>query len=335
MMVGRVLGRSETNRLRRSQPSTTAAAAAPAMTDTCAGVPPSLGLLEIPDDVLWLVIQHLTRVPASSGDCSPGFSCVDRAGYAQGVRLAGTCRAIAERFYSSLDALALPSVASLNDGALNFMARHAGSATKRLVLRNCTRLTDASVFSMAMHMKSLRSIDLSFIANITDSAIVELCDSVGSQLEKLLLRKCENITDHSLFAIARCTNLRTLDLSHLGQGISDAGMLFICRGCGPALRLLSISHNPRLTDDTFVAVGMYCRHLEQLCARNLPLVSDAGFEVMCRGVGSTVVGLDIIDCCSLTKDSVVRAMRKYCTHIQLIDPESHSLRYVMCRVFYS
>jgi hypothetical protein len=322
MVVGRVLGRS-TSRLTRTQPST----AAPSMTD--ADTVPSLGLLEIPDDVLWLVIQNLTRVPASSGDCSPGFSCVDRAGYAEGVRLASTCRAIAERFYSSLDALALPSVSTLSDGALNFVARHAGSATKRLVLRNCTQLTDASVFSMAMHMKSLRSIDLSFIANITDSSIVELCDSVGSQLDKLLLRKCEHITDHSLFAIARCTNLRTLDLSHLGEGISDSGMLFICRGCGPALRLLSISHNPRLTDDTFVAVGMYCRNLEQLCARNLPLVSDAGFEVMCRGVGSTVLGLDVIDCCSLTKDAVVRAMRENCAHLQLIDPENHSLRYVM------
>jgi hypothetical protein len=120
--------------------------------------------------------------------------------------------------------------------------------------------------------------------------------------------------------------LHTLDLSHIGEGVSDIGMVLVCRGCGPSLRLLSISHNARLSDDTFVAVGMFCRNLEQLCARNLPLVSDAGFAALCRGVGPVVYGLDVIDCWSLTKDALIRAIREHCVHIQLTDPENHSLR---------
>lgn len=299
-------------------------------------------LLDLPDDVLDLIVRKVSRVvssptdgTATGSDIDRCFeSCVDVRGYARGVRLAKTCRSFSHQFFSSLDSLTLPSVSRFDDAALKFIGKNVGRSMKRLVLRNCSLLSDQAVHTIASEMTELQALDLSFIPSITDDAIARLCRSLYKTLEKLLLRKCELLTEGSMTEIARCSKLRTLDLSYIGPAMSDSGMDAICHGCGPSLEYLAISHNSQLSDKSFASIGEHCTRLLQLCARCLPLVTDSGFAALCRGVGETARGLDVIDCRSLTKDAVVRAYRDYCRHISLIDPENHSLRYVWWVFFF-
>jgi hypothetical protein len=298
--------------------------------------PPSL--LDLPFDVLGLVVRFVSRVPDSISSLNDdsalqhpdAVSCVDADGYAQGLNLAMTCRKFNSLFHPSLAAITLPSIPLLDDRAVVSIAEHSRDATRRLIIRNCPLLTDRALAGIAANMSGLRTVDLSFLAGVTDAGVVALCSAVGWQLDKLLLRKCTGLTDVSLNAIAVCASLRTLDLSYIGPAITDAGTFALCRGCGPSLRIFSLSHNPSLSDNTFVAIGTFCGRLQQLCARSLPLVTDAGFLALCQGVGATACGLDVIDCRTLTKYAVVRAFSEYCRHIHHVDdPESRSLRSVL------
>lgn len=286
-------------------------------------------LLSLPDDLISTIAHHLSHIPENPASAPHPTTTVDAAGYARGAALAETCTALASTFYTSLDAVTLPSVAALDDAAVAAIARRAGPATGRLVLRSCARLTDAAALAVATHMTSLRSVDLSFVPSLTDAAVAALCGAGAPRLEKLLLRKCARLTDAALTAVAACARLETLDISHVGEGVSDAGVSAVCAGCGLSLRLLSISHNPRLGDGSLSAIGAGCRAIVQLCARGLSLVTDSGMEALCRGVGGTARGLDLIDCPALTKECVVRCFADLCPGISVVDPESHSLRHVL------
>lgn len=291
--------------------------------------PPAPSFLDLPEDVVDTVVRVVSRVPENPSDGGSPASCVDAAGFARGLRLALTCRSLADRFFTSLDAVTLPSVSTLSDDAVASIARRAGPATQRLVLRSCASLTDSSALAVAACMTSLRAVDFSFVPHITDTGVTAICGALGDRLEKLLLRKCTKLTDVSLGAIGTCTRLETLDISHVGPALTDEGVAAMVAGCGRNLRLLSISNNPSLSDDTFFAIGAWCANLVQICARCLPLVSDTAFEALCQGIGHSVRGVDVIDCPGLSKGAVVSALTRYCPAISLIDPENHSLRHVL------
>lgn len=190
-------------------------------------------------------------------------------------------------------------------------------------------LTDASALAVAACMTSLRAVDFSFVPHISDCGVTAICSALGKQLEKLLLRKCTKLTDVSLRAIAECTRLETLDISHIGAALTDEGFSVMVAGCGPSLHLLSMSNNPSLSDESFCAIGMWCNSMVQICARGLPLVTDVGFEGLCQGIGQAVRGVDVIDCTGLTKSGVIGALTRFCPAISLVDPENHSLRHVL------
>lgn len=285
--------------------------------------PTSGELLKLPDDVLMLIFRALMHGSGSAHDAS----CVDASGYASALSLAQACKALNKHFYLSVDALTLPSLQSLTDTAVDSLARNLGSATLRIVLRSCPLLTDAAAISLSQHMTSLRSVDFSFL-KLTDDGLLALLNACGPSLETLLLRECTQLTDRSLHAISKCVRLESLDVSRIGESISDSTMSAICEASGSFLRLLGISLNPNLSDGTFRAIGRHCSNLKQLCARNLPLVTNAGFNALCIGVGKTIRGLDVLDCTLLTKNAVLRSIQEYCIHIELTPTGYFSLRYV-------
>lgn len=286
-------------------------------------------LLSLPDDLISKISYHICHAPENPASAPYPTTTVDYAGYSRGAALAQTCTHLASTFYTSLDAITLPSIATLDDGSVAALARRAGPATTRLVLRSCTLLGNASVLSIAAHMTSLRWVDLSFLPSLTDASIIALTRTTHRQLRKLLVRKCTSLTDASLAAIALCTNLETLDISHIGPALSDSGVVAIAAAAGTNLRLLSLSRNPSLTDVSLCAIGAHCPALVQLCARSLPLITDHGVTELCRGVGRSARGLDFIDCAALTKYGIVDAFGRYCPAISVVDPEGHSLKHVL------
>lgn len=294
-----------------------------------ANIKPDLKLLDLPDDVLQLILRCLTRPPRApvvEGDVSG----VQLATLRQALPVALTCKRLYALLYSTLDNVCLWSP-NLVDDELEQLAVNAGEYLRRLVVRGCVKLTDKSVYALIRNAPRLRAIDLSFVREISDSSIEALCSSTCATLEKLLLRKCAKLTDRSLIAAANCTSLEIVDFSYCPL-VTDLGVEALVAGCGNNVRLLSMSFCVLLTDSSLRSIGRHCFALQQLCARGLPRISDHGFERMCRGIGTCVEGIDVLDCTSLTRDPVVLALRAHCPKIAASvekDTEGKTLRQIL------
>lgn len=289
-------------------------------------------LLHLPNDVLRYIMSMITHVRhdelREAGDAYA--SGVEVGSFRNALPLAYTCTKMLTIFYSSLDNLCLWST-SLSDNTLRSLCINASFDVKRLVLRGCEQLNDDGIHAVTAHLTQIRSVDLSFLPNITDSSVAALCTRRRKQLRKVLLRKCVQLTDVSVAALAHCRNLQVVDISYVPK-VTDAGISLLAAGCGSNLRLLSISHNYRLTDISFRAIGLYCHNLTQLCARGLPLVSDRGFEALCENIGEQIEGIDVLDCVSLTRDPVLSCIRAYCPRVYANvyeDSDAKSLRQIL------
>lgn len=238
---------------------------------------------------------------------------MERDSYAASCAFAAVSQRAADLFYASLDNVSLAS-AAVTDRVVISLARRAGPALKRLVLRGSISVTNASLHALALHASHLRSLDLSFITDINSHGLASVCKSAGPRMRHLLLRKCCGVNDDALRAIAACVNLHTLDISYC-QNISDVGLRYMVFSIGPSLRFFAVAHDIALTDASLISIGRHCKSLTQLCARGLPLVTDEGFYKLCAGIGDSIEGIDVTLCHSLSRDSTLRVLRTHCQHI--------------------
>lgn len=272
-------------------------------------------LLDLPDDVLRHVLRCLTRPVVGRCRAIPegDVTGVQIPTLRAALPAAFTCKRMYRLLFGALDNLCLWRP-SLEDAQLAALSRNAGLALRRLVLRGCALLTDDGVAALANSAPHLRAVDLSFCSLITDKGVEAVGRAASTALQKLLVRKCDQLGDPACAAIARCTALEVLDVSYCGL-MTDDGVGKMVRGCGRTLKMLSLSHCTALTDSTLASIGEHCTSLTQLCARSLPRVTDVGFAALCAGIGHSAEGVDVLDCLSLTRDAVVRALRAHCTHI--------------------
>lgn len=233
--------------------------------------------------------------------------------YIQAVKLTEVCTTLQRHFNAALDNVCFSS-ARVSDAVVTSLARRAAPVLKRLVLRGCTRVTDTSLRSLARYATSLRSLDLSFVAGVTDVGVAALCVASAPRLTKLLLRKCPCVGDITLKGVAVCEKLETLDISYC-PNVTDVGIVAVAEGCGTTLKLLAMSYDVLVSDVGITALGKWCTSLVQLCARGLPRVSDIGLKRLCEGLGDSIEGIDVTDCTSLTRDSTLCALRMYCRKI--------------------
>lgn len=250
----------------------------------------------------------------------PPQNVVELRSYASSVAIASVNLKFSELFYASLDNVTLAS-SPVTDIEIDMLARKAASALKRLVLRGSIAITNSSLQSLALHATQLRSIDLSFIRFVDASGLAPLCAAAGPRLRHILLRKCVGVDDDALRALSPCVNLHTLDVSYCPR-VTDNGMRYFLKHAGRSLQFFAVAHDSSLSDATFEAVGMYCESLVQFCARSLPFVTDVGFAKLCEGIGSTVEGIDVTSCCSLTRSATIQSLSLYCRQVYLhIMPE--------------
>jgi Leucine-rich repeat (LRR) protein len=85
------------------------------------------------------------------------------------------------------------------------------------------RLTDGSA-DVLLRFAALESVDLSYndVGDITGGRLSEL-----SELRRVGLRSCTQITDRSAVSLSHCRNIEVLDLSY--TSVSDAGVQVLCR----------------------------------------------------------------------------------------------------------
>ncbi|GFS58896.1 hypothetical protein TNIN_387941 [Trichonephila inaurata madagascariensis] len=88
-------------------------------------------------------------------------------------------------------------------------------------------ISDVSVRLLAHHLPLLSKMDLSHCHKVTDMGIAVLGAAKASRLHSLDVSSCSNITDTSLEALKRCTNLAHLDLRDCGQVTEAACSKFV------------------------------------------------------------------------------------------------------------
>ncbi|XP_039359908.1 leucine-rich repeat-containing protein 29 isoform X3 [Mauremys reevesii] len=204
-----------------------------------------------------------------------------------------------------LTALDLTGCSELSDRAA--LAVSAGlRALQSLCLGKLQRLTDRGLLGIA-ELRSLQRLDLSECSLVSGSELVKVCsapelrpnlaslsfafcsllrnleqdpkvlsDSAWNesrkrhraslqalgQLQELDLMACSKLTDRSITKVIRLPALRRLSLSLLPE-LTDASLVAVARGC-QSLEQLSMSHCGKLTDKGFVEAASSLRRLQHL-----------------------------------------------------------------------
>eukprot|EP00177_Eucheuma_denticulatum_P001586 GFKZ01002838.1.p1 GENE.GFKZ01002838.1~~GFKZ01002838.1.p1 ORF type:complete len:366 (+),score=31.49 GFKZ01002838.1:244-1341(+) len=158
---------------------------------------------------------------------------------------------------TGLRTLDLSSLVQVTDSLIHGVCLSVGSTLQSLLIRRCTSLTDAAMYSIADHCVSISALDAASL-NISDQSVGYLCERRGGQLRIVILSWCQGIGDGSLDALAE-TGIRALFLR--GLGISDSGVEGLVKGLGHRLYSLDLLDCPNLTNRSFSVVRRYCVHM--------------------------------------------------------------------------
>ncbi|GAM25647.1 hypothetical protein SAMD00019534_088220 [Acytostelium subglobosum LB1] len=125
--------------------------------------------------------------------------------------------------------------------------------------------------------------------------------SVCTQLQKLSLANCTNISSESLTAIGNgCKNLEVINLKGCFQ-VCNAGVLALARGCH-ALRSINLSGCIKVTDAAIHELHQYSRRLQTLELRRCVQVTDAAFQAFNL---TTLQSIDLLECSYITDHAIV------------------------------
>lgn len=272
--------------------------------------PKNTRLLDLSDDVLSNIFIHVMS-PAKEGF----RKIITEEGMRASLPLAKTCRALQVVWRRSMHDLELWVSGNLDDRGLLSICQGNGAYIHRLGIRKCTKLSTAALEMIPNLCPNLRSLDLSHVPTLSDTVVVELAKASGGTLHFLALHACTQLTRRALSAIARyCTTLRFLDIGAI-SAVDDDSVCMLARALGRTLRTLIISHCTSVSDACMPVLGASCSTLMSLTMRSLPLLTDAGLEALCRGVGERIQILDVLDCRGLTLGGYFSTMETHCPHV--------------------
>jgi len=138
------------------------------------------------------------------------------------------------------------------------LSRHCTSLTC-LDIRECVRVNDSGIIAIARNCLNL----ISFNANgtmITDDSIIELAIHSKSLLT-LNISGCEELTTDGMIYLARhCTSLTSLDICNNSNAVNDVVVTEIARHC-TSLTSLDICFNHNITDISINELARHCINL--------------------------------------------------------------------------
>ena len=153
---------------------------------------------------------------------------------------------------------------------------------------------------------------------VTDATVQELC-TVRPTITRLDLTDCHEVTDVSLWAIARhLVHIKTLVLSGCHQ-ISHVGLRSL------SLRLLDVteldmSHCRSLDDLTMTVIASGCWHLERLTLRGCLGITDTGVGKVAKA-SERLTFLDLNGCTAVGEfgDHALKEIGAFCSQLRTLD----------------
>jgi len=137
----------------------------------------------------------------------------------------------------------------------------AAASLVHLNLAQCQGISDKGIKSFAARNGSLEFLDLSYVRNVGDAAIMAL-GTHCKQMKAIYLLKCDPVSNESMCVLAEnCPSLEKLDISR--TSVTDIGLSTIAINC-PKLSMLDISHLTNITDNSMLLVACHLLALECL-----------------------------------------------------------------------
>ncbi|XP_032379371.1 dynein regulatory complex subunit 6 isoform X1 [Etheostoma spectabile] len=178
---------------------------------------------------------------------------------------------------------------------------------RRLHAAECSRMTDASLKSMAK-LKNLQHLDISLCNKVSDTGIQYLTEGFSStKLRELNVSYCSHITDLSVMRIAqRLCKLYHLNLSYC-ERLTDVSLEWLS---GSSICSLDIS-GCHIQDQGLAALERI--RLKKLVLAECVYITDIGIEKLCKNMRD-LEHVDVSDCVSLS-DPAIRAISFYCRYL--------------------
>lgn len=171
---------------------------------------------------------------------------------------------------------------------------------KSLDLRHKKDLTDLQLQSLITAFPRLQTLELSHCSNITDEGL-KLIDRL-SDLIKLSLRECTEISDQSLIMLGKMKKLQILDLSSC-QNITDKGLKSLEQLKN--LITLSLADCILITDEGLQVVENY-KKLKTLNLSRCKKITDNGLKPIQKI--PELQSLSVLDC-KLITDEAFKSMK--------------------------
>lgn len=279
---------------------------------------PSISLVNLPEDILHSIVQHVMDPPRDGAHPVLTASCIRAV-----MPLAQTCRTMYAAFRSTLHDLELCHNSYLNNSALSTLFRTAGPLLHRLGVRKCSRLSARAFDELPFYCSRIRAVDVSQTP-ADDRAIISIAYAGTLRLVALALNGCVKVTITALRILPMLApRLRFLDIGSL-PSVDDVTIAHLATSL-PNLRTLVISYCRNVTDTGIAALGVRAS-LTSLTMRGLPLVTDGGLRALCCGTGHCLQVLDVLECTGLTISGYFATVRKYCPYIMRLLERSECVR---------
>lgn len=269
----------------------------------------SLFLSDLPDDILSQIFFSLmSPIPVASNHR------IIETSYVAALPLAQTSTRFLTLFYRQLSDIELWQTGRLDNTGLTAIARNSNKTVRRAVLRKCPLISAPGLHALSIHCPNLRTLDISYVP-ITDSDLSVVIQRCSNSLRSLLIRGCVQLTDATLHCIGEnCQVLEGLDMCGL-PNVTDEGVTGLAVGLSHRLTMIVFSECPRLTDASLQSLGRWCPRLEVVTCRALSRITDIGLHCLCRGTGSSLAILDVLDCEQLGAKGFLHSVRRYCPQI--------------------
>lgn len=184
----------------------------------------------------------------------------------------------------------------------NLSAR-CGDYLKRLTLKGCKSVSDASMQVFSRNCRNLEEINLDDCKQLTD----QTCESLASNCHKLAhlnIASCD-VTDKSLEAISQgCKNLRHINISSCNK-ITPTGLGYLARNCTSLVSFIALAcGDSTINDISLQVLSQGCRKLKMINLNGCRAITDVGVKALAENCHQLVYCC-LSKCFAITDESLV------------------------------
>lgn len=262
---------------------------------------PSPHLLDLSDDLLLLILNHLLHLPNPFSSSTPPLRPLSSLHPA--LALAGTCTRLKALLHTALPPLHLDL--SPPSSVSSHMQHHTLSRIHHKITHVTMRTTSSPLDNTLLPFlvklsPPLRKLDLTHARHLTSTTISPLLQNASRTLRALHLRGCIRLTTHFLHTIPTlCNGLEALDLSYL-PSVTDKVVVTVTTGLASSLRHLLLAHTAVL-GTAGSPEKLSDLQLVTLSLRGTCVSTQAIRKIVAGPVGLTLRTLDVLDCPQLSR----------------------------------